>query len=95
MSKSGGVWELHGVTSWGVACRGLPGVYATVQRECICIHCTSIFWLQKVHITTWDDNGLFQKKTFFSCEKLDSAKYGIRLSEGRVIIQLACHIIMG
>ena len=47
MSKSGGVWELHGVTSWGVACRGLPGVYATVQRECICIHCTSIFWLQK------------------------------------------------
>ena len=95
MSKSGGVWELHGVTSWGVACRGLPGVYATVQRECICIHCTSIFWLQKIHITTWNDDGLFQKTTFFRCEKLDSAKYGIRLSEGRVIIQLACHIIMG
>ena len=52
MSKSGGVWELHGVTSWGVACRGLPGVYATVQRECICIHYTSIFGYKKIHIAT-------------------------------------------
>ena len=35
MAKSGGVWELHGLTSWGVACRSLPGVYATVQRKCV------------------------------------------------------------
>ena len=35
MAKTGDVWELHGITSWGVACnaRDLPGVYAAVHCE--------------------------------------------------------------
>ena len=33
MAKNGGVWEVHGLTSWGIACRSKPGVYATVQRK--------------------------------------------------------------
>ena len=40
MAKAGDVWELHGITSWGVACddRDLPGVYAAVHCEHTHVH---------------------------------------------------------
>ena len=43
MAKAGDVWELHGITSWGVACddRDLPGVYAAVHCEHTYAHALS------------------------------------------------------
>ena len=64
MAKDGGVWEVHGLTSWGIACRSKPGVYATVQRKS-----QSVVWNAKQYPQFSDVNSWIRQNIGSECQR--------------------------